>query len=467
MHNKNQISFTQKFLHFRSKWKHFWQTKGLFKKFVYTCVLLIIFVIGTTITLPFVRTLQSNFANNQFLNTLNLVGGGGLRQFSIFSLGISPFINASLIMMILQTKIFKPIYKLSQSGPAGRRKINIITRFVTLIIAVPQAIFFTKGLSSGVNFFIQIDPGNSGISHNTLTFFVLPLFLIMGTLFAIFISEQITNHGIGNGTSLLIFTGIASRLPFQFKDAYLFVQGSDKLVSTVNFFIYVISFILVLIVVAIVYAAERHVPIQQVGVGRAKKIKDIGKLPIKLNPGGIMPIIFAMMVLSLPTMVTNLLPKPTFGTLWVQRNLQFTQPLGFSLLVVITFVFALIMGIQQSKIDKVAEDFIKNSTFVPGVRPGEETQDYLISIVLRLSFFSSFYLVLLGGMQFIEIMLGVQQSIAFGGTSLMILVSVSLETFGQIQARSKSARLAKQKRAASYNLENYDQDTTKNEGLLW
>ncbi|WP_408634285.1 preprotein translocase subunit SecY [Mycoplasmopsis gallopavonis] len=452
---------------------NFWVNHDLVKKFLYTSFLLTIFVIGTTITLPFVKIANSNqLSDNAFLNTLNLIGGGGLRQFSIFALGISPFINASLIMMILQTKIFPPIYKMSQSGPRGRRQINIITRFVTLFIAFPQAIFLTKGLATGSNPFITINPGNSGFSSGFLAYFALPMILVSASLFALFISEQITNKGVGNGTSLIIFAGIAARLPFQFQTAFItYIKGASEssgtLVGIINFVTYLVVYLFVILIVAIVYVAERHIPIQQVGAGRSKNKKEIGKLPIKLNPAGIMPIIFAMMVLSLPGMIANILPDTSASKQWINANMQFTKPLGFSLLLVIIFFFSLIMGIQQSKVDKIAEDFAKNSTFIPGVRPGEETQDYLIAIVFRLSVFSSIYLLILGGMQFVEIMTGIlNQAISFGGTSIMILVSTALETIGQIQARNKTNQLAKAKRNTILNIES-DEDDQKVEGLLW
>ncbi|WP_233262759.1 preprotein translocase subunit SecY [Mycoplasma sp. NEAQ87857] len=462
------------FYHLRNKWIDFWATKALVKKFFYTSLLLIIFIIGTTITAPYIKVSNFNaLSENAFLNTLNLIGGGGLRQFSLFALGISPFINASLIMMILQSKIFPPIHKLSQSGPQGRRKINIITRLMTLAIAFPQAIFLTKSLAAGTSAFIQITlPANSIFSETAMAYFILPMILVAGSLFALFLSEQITNKGIGNGTSLIIFTGIAARLPFQFQTAFrTYVEGGTEsngtLVGVINFVTYLAIYLVVIMIIAIVYVAERHIPIQQIGAGRSKSLKEMGKLPIKLNPAGIMPIIFAMMVLSFPTMIANLLPNTNASRAWILENLQFTKPIGFSLLMVIIFVFSLIMGIQQSKVDKIAEDFAKNSTFIPGVRPGEETQDYLIAIVFRLSVFSSIYLLILGSMQFVEIMTGIlPQAISFGGTSLMILVSVSLETIGQLQARRKSNKLAKAKRNTTTYLESSNEDN-KHEGLLW
>lgn len=151
--------------------------------------------------------------------------------------------------------------------------------------------------------------------------------------------------------------------------------------------------------------------------------------------------------------------------------MQFTSPVGFGLLVGIVFFFSLIMGIQQSKVDKVAEDFTKNSTYIPGLRPGEDTQDYLIAVVFRLSVFSSFYLVILASMQFVQTMTGIlPQSIAFGGTSLMILVSTALETVGQLKARNKSNKLSLAKHQTYKNLELANDDENninKNEGLLW
>ncbi|MFV8401491.1 preprotein translocase subunit SecY [Mycoplasma sp. 2634B] len=458
----------------KNQWNNFWSNKELTKKVIFTSFLLIIYIMGTTITVPFVRLINADeIGNNSFLNTLNLIGGGGLRQFSLFALGISPFINASLIMMILQSKIFPPVHKLSQSGPQGRRKINVITRFLTLIISYPQAVFLLKTLTAGGrNSFIGFDIAGTGISEGTMAYFILPVLLTATSLFALFISEQITNKGVGNGTSLIIFTGIAARLPFQFKEAFIHYIGlepsklSSSLVGIVNFTTYIVVYLVIIMIIAIVYTAERHIPIQQIGAGRSKSKKEMGNLPIKLNPGGIMPIIFAMMVLSFPTMIANILPDTSASKQWINQNLQFTQPIGFTLLLVIIFAFSLVMGIQQSKVDKIAEDFAKNSTFIPGVRPGEETQDYLIAIVFRLSVFSSFYLLILGGMQFVEIMAGILPSvISFGGTGLMILVSVSLETVSQLQARRKTYRLAKAKRESMKNIENYEAKSV--EGLLW
>ncbi|MEA4115671.1 preprotein translocase subunit SecY [Mycoplasma sp. 744] len=461
-------------------WVNFWTNKDLFKKVLFTLSLLIVYILATTIQAPFVKLNNFNLINQDaFLNTLNLVGGGGLRNFSLVALGISPFINASLIMSLLQTKLFPAIHKLSQSGPEGRRKLNVITRLLTLFIAFPQAILLTQSLGAGENPFISFIPLNNNQNLKNLTiYFLLPMILVGASLFSLFISEEITNKGIGNGTSLIIFVGISFQLPNQFSGAFNFFISSGEVNSLLNgvlkFMIYIFAYLLVLFIIALVYNSERHIPIQQIGSGRSKNIKEMGKLPIKLNPGGIMPIIFATMIISFPLMIARILPDSNLAKSWMIENLQFTKPLGLSLLIVITFLFSFLIGLQQSKVDKIAEDFAKNSTFIPGIKPGEQTEDYLIAIVMRLSLFSAFYLVLMASMQYLLILAGLPAIISFGGTGMIILVTVSLETIQQYQARSKSQTLTKQKNLSKQTINNlnnnkskFDKNKKNGDGLLW
>lgn len=265
----------------KNSWSNFWSSKEITKKIIFTLLIISLYIVGTTITAPFVR-LNANIsiADNSFLNTLNLIGGGGLTQFSIFALGISPFINASLIMMILQSRLFPLIYKLTQSGPQGRRKLNIATRILTFIIAYPQAVFLTKSLTAGERnssfiTLVSID----GFSVDLLVYFLLPMILISASLFALFLSEQITNKGVGNGTSIIIMTGIAARLPFQMQNAFKIFVGdlsqSGTLVGILNFVTYIFIYLACLMVIGIFYNAERRIPIQQTGAGRSKALKEV------------------------------------------------------------------------------------------------------------------------------------------------------------------------------------------------
>lgn len=480
------------FYNFGKKWKDFWSTKDITKKTLYTLLLLSIYLICTVIKAPFVKIqTPSAIQEDPFLSTLNMIGGGGLRQFSLVALGISPFINASLIMALLQTKAFPAVLKLSQSGPQGRRKINIITRILTLFIAFPQSFMLTLALGKGENPFIKIV--SYEMNPNVVTYFLLPLILVGGSLFTLFLAEQITNKGIGNGTSLIIFIGIAFSLPHQFKTAWnVYVstqETSEAAIGVIKFFSYLFVYLLMIFIIVVVHLAERHIPIQQTGAGRSKNEKEMGKLPIKLNPAGVMPVIFASMFVSFPLLIARILPKENSGAIWINENMKFTDPLGLSLLVVFTFFFSFIIGLQQSRVDRIAEDFSKNSTFIPGIQPGEQTEDYLIDIVMRLATFSAFFLVILVSFQHLMvIILKVDPAMAFGGTGMMILVSVSLETIDQFRARVKSSQLAKQKRISrmvsesiserkaainEYGLEDLDEsDREKSiikseDGLLW
>lgn len=460
------LFWAEKFYNFKQSTITFWTDKVITKKILYTILLITIFVVSGTITAPFVVLNKMNSIDSvPLFSVLNLVGGGGLRQFSIMALGINPFITASLIMTVLQSRLFPPLYRMSRSGPVGRRKINIITRVLTIIIAYPQAIITIQTLRSNGGLISLA----TGYDTTFNVYFLLPFFLIAGALFAIFLGEQITDKGVGNGTSLLIFSGIASQLPSQFQNAFNTLVGTNSATyfsGAMNFIIYTFAYLFLIFIMTIIQLGERKIPIQQTGAGLTRNLQEMGSLPIKVNPAGIMPVIFANIILSIPQLIANLLDKNTSSVRnFIEVNFAFTAPLGLSLLVGITFVFAIFMGIQQSKIDRISEDFQKNGTFVPGLRPGDETEDYLINVVFRLSLFSAFYLSIIVAMQYVMIIAGVPRAVAFGGTGMMILVSVSLETWDQIKARRKTTHLSKSNRVAR-SVRRSKSENTK-DGVLW
>ncbi|WP_412031450.1 preprotein translocase subunit SecY [Metamycoplasma buccale] len=460
----------------RNAWQEWWLNHDLFKKILFTLFILTIFLAAGTITIPGINLVnQDKLTQGDFIGILNLVGGGGLRNFSIVALGIGPFISASLVMMILQTKAFPSIHRLSQSGPQGRVKINFITYFLTVVFAIVQSLLITRALLNprqgfGITFVKQITTVLGTKGNLIYGYFILPVILIAGSFFALFLSEQITNKGVGNGTSLLIFVGIAANLIPTFRRAFeFFVPGLKKssliLKEIINFTVYLLGYMLTIIVVVIFTIAERKIPIQQVGAGLSKNEKELSYLPIKANPAGIMSVIFSLMIISVPTMIANLMDANTSAYYnWVYSNLQLTQPLGFFLFILITFGLTILLGIQQSKIDKISEDFAKSSTFIPGIRPGEQTEDYLLDVIIRLSFFSSIYLIALGALQYVQQMAGMPASIAFGGTSIMILVSTAYETIQQIKARYKSQELARKRRQIKELKDVYGEEE---EDLIW
>lgn len=286
------------------------KAKPLLTRILYTVLLILIFRIAASITTPGV-SVNSSFAkdSSSFMGIMNMMGGGTLKNFSIVALGISPYITASIIMQLLQSEAFPPVYRLARSGPAGKRKINIITRCVTLVFAILSAITMIQQFSSRTGGgMIQLA---SHFDTPVFKFFVLPMILIGGSMFTLFLGEQITNRGIGNGTSLIIFSGIAVDIPAKFKTAYEDIVGqasaNSAFVGVMNFLIYVAVILVLLFVITYIYKAERHIPIQQTGAGMTTDTKQMSRLPIKLNPGGVMPIIFALMIIALPLQVAQFL----------------------------------------------------------------------------------------------------------------------------------------------------------------
>lgn len=441
-----------------------YKDKVLLRKIFYTFFLLTIFVICGTITIPRLKLLNFQLDNNSFLGIINTVGGGGLLNFSIVALGIGPFITASLIMMIAQTKLVPPIHRLSQSGPHGRRKINIITRTLTLIIALVQALILVRTVITNTQLrFVTIEDNSFGYLY-----IGLPLILVAGSMFTLFLSEQITDKGVGNGTSLIIFSGIAIGLPRRFHYAFDYIISHDsvaKISEILGFLAYVFGFVLLMVLVTYIYLAERKIPIQQTGSGMTKNIKEISTLPIKLNPAGIMPIIFSLIVVSLPSLFTGFLDPNTSATSnWIRHNLRIQDPLGLTIFIFFNIIFSVVMSLQQSRVDKISEDFAKNSTFIPGIRPGEQTEDYLIGVVLRLSVFSAIYLTSIGVLQPLEIIFGMPQAITFSGTSVIILATTALETLSQIKARHDAEKIIVKRKKINKNMEKgiiHDRD------LLW
>ncbi len=435
--------------------------KPLMKKILYTLMLILIFRIAATITIPGIHV-SNTFGQNSasLIGVMDMMGGGALKSFSIVALGISPYITASIIMQLLQSEVFPPLYRLSQSGPAGKRKINIITRIVTLVFAFIQAITIIQSIKNGISII-------GGLDVWWFKYFVLPIILISGSMFALFLGEQITNNGVGNGTSLIIFSGIASTMPLKFRDAFTELvgttNGTASFTGAINFILYLGVFLLMIYVIGIFYKAERQVPIQQTGSGLTKDVKQMSKLPIKLNPAGVMPVIFAMTITMIPLTVVEFFNKQDLGRQWIQTHMLLTAPLGLGIFIGIVFLFTIVMSLVTFNPAKDADSFKKNWTFIPGILPGEKTEKYLTGIILRLSIFSSIYLAVISSMQYIEQIIGLSKGITFGGTSLIILVSVAIETTGQLKARSQSVKIAK---AKTKTLAASDGDEST-KGLLW
>ena len=438
--------------------------KPLLLKILYTLLMILIFRIAASITTPGVY-IEKHLGNDSssFLGIMDLMGGGTLRNFSIVALGISPYITASIIMTLLQSEVFPPIYRLARSGPAGKRKINIITRCLTLFFAVVTAITMIQQFSNSNLNWIALKPEFTAPLYK---YFALPVILVGGSMFVLFLGEQITNRGVGNGTSLIIFSGIAIKMPTMFKNAYIEIaQPSDTgsmFVGIMNFALYIGVFLLFLFIITYVFKSERHIPIQQTGAGMTMDSKQMSRLPIKLNPAGVMPIIFALTIITLPLQIVQFVHHQNDVRLWIEDHLRLTQPVGLGIMVGLIFLFSMAMSFMTFNPFTIADNFKKSGTFIPGIRPGKETEDYLSGVIVRLSIFSGIYLSVITCVKYVEQLMGLSPNITFGGTTLLILVSVAVDTIEQLKARDTTNKISK---ARTKSVSSPSGDAMK--GLLW
>ena len=409
-------------------WGSFAKAKELQQRIIFALSLLIVYRLGTYIPVPGIdgEELRNFFEtqNTGIGDLLNLFTGGALSRMSLFALGIMPYISASIIVQLLAA-MMPQLEQLKKEGEQGRRKLNQYTRYGTVLLATFQAYGIASGLESGG---LVTDPGWFFRISCVIT-------LVGGTLFLMWLGEQITARGIGNGISLIIFVGIVAELPGAL--AGFFAQGRSGALSPA---VIIGVMVMVVVVIAFVVFMERalrkvHIQYPKRQVGQKMYGGESSHLPIKLNPAGVIPPIFASSLLLLPTTVATFSGNEGAG--WLNTILAYFgpgQPLYLLFFVAMIVFFAYFYTANVSfKSEDVADNLKKQGGFVPGIRPGPRTADYLDYVVARLLVVGSGYLALVCIMPEI---LRSQFAIPFyfGGTSLLIVVSVTMDTISQIQS---------------------------------
>ena len=393
--------------------------KDLRKRIYFTLMCLGLFCLGTTITIPWASALYQELG---FLEIFNLMSGGGLRSFSIFALGVSPYITASIITQLLQMDIIPYFKELKEEGYTGRQKINRITRYLGIIFAFIQGyiltIVYMKGMSS-------LD-----ILRTTVV-------MTAGTCFLLWLGDQVTTKGIGNGISYLIMAGIIQSMPSMFVTAFqsLVTSGSySTVVGSLLFALFVIVYILIILGVVFIQLAERRVPIQYSNRTNSAYGAQTSYLPIKLNAAGVMPVIFASTLITIPTTIVNLIGNE--GAInFVNNYIVYTSPTGFLLYVVLILFFGYFYTFMEMNPEEMSKNLNKNGGYIPGVRPGADTTDYISKVIGRLTIVGSIFLVIIAGLPIIfSKFSGLPSSVTIGGTGLLIVVGVAIETYKQLES---------------------------------
>jgi preprotein translocase subunit SecY len=436
------------------KFLNIFRIPDLRKRVFFTFAILAVYRLGAWIPTPGVDTAKLtmlfNSQNGSALGLMDLFGGGNLRRMTIFALGIMPYITASIIFQLL-TVVYEPLARIQKEGELGRRKITQWTRYMTVLLGVLQSIGIAAILTKQG---LVLRPG---IGFSLLTV----LTLTAGTTFIMWLGEQITDRGIGNGMSLLIFAGIVAGLPRGVSELYQKIQTNAWGSFTVMAVIIMVAMMAVVVAfIVFVERSERRIPIQSARriVGRRMMGGQSSHLPLRVNSGGVMPVIFAQSLLSAPML---------FGQTETVQNSRFLEPIFQALLPgypwyvfldmvgIIFFAYFYVSIIMKP--DDIADNFRKSGSFIPGIRPGKRTSDFINDILTRITLVGGLYLIvitliptfMISGIRFDKLWLigrvfenlptwtthGLNVNFYFGGTSLLIVVGVAMDTINQIESQ--------------------------------
>ena len=391
--------------------------KELRSKLLFTFFCLFVFKLGTSIVVPGVN---SNL-NMGFLQLLNIMGGGAMQNFSIFALGVMPYITASIIMQLLQMDIVPYFSDLAKQGQTGRNKINQITRVLGIVLAFIQGYMFSFAYIKGgtVSDYIEVS-----------------LVLTAGTCLLLWIGDEITKKGLGNGTSMIIMAGILATTPHMFTVAWSSLVGSadSTLVGVGLFALFVLVYLIVVLGVLFVELAARRIPIQY--ANKTNNVYGSKKtyIPFKLNSAGVVPVIFASALISVPALIAQFSKNKAMQD-FVNKWLSLSSGTGFAMFILFILAFSYFYTFIVIKPKEMAEDLQKSGGYIPGIRPGDETVKYVNKVLIRITVVGSICLAIVAGLPYILSMLtDLPTTVSIGGTGLIIVIGVILDTYKQIES---------------------------------
>ncbi|EFR45180.1 preprotein translocase subunit SecY [Streptococcus pseudoporcinus] len=406
--------------------------KTVRQKILYTIFIILIFRIGTHITVPGVNAKSlEQLSELPFLNMLNLVSGNAMRNFSVFSMGVSPYITASIVVQLLQMDILPKFVEWGKQGEVGRRKLNQATRYISLGLAFIQSIGITAGFNSLSNVALVSTP-------NVKTYLLIGALLTTGSVIVTWLGEQITDKGFGNGVSMIIFAGIISSIPNAiatvYEDYFVNVKAGDIQSSYLAVGILIVAVLAIVFFTTFVQQAEYKIPIQYTKLVQGAPTSSY--LPLKVNPAGVIPVIFASSITTIPS---TLIPFFQNGRdiPWLtklQDILNYQSPTGMIVYAFLIILFSFFYTFVQVNPEKTAENLQKNSSYIPSVRPGRETELYMSSLLKKLATLGSIFLAFISLVPIAaQQILNLSSGIALGGTSLLILISTGIEGMKQLE----------------------------------
>ena len=410
------------------------KVKQVRSKILFTIFIVFVFRIGTSITVPWVNANSLNALSGlSFLNMLSLVSGNAMKNFSVFALGVSPYITASIVVQLLQMDLLPKFVEWGKQGEVGRRKLNQATRYIALVLAFIQSVGITAGfnaLSGAKLLTVPLTPQ---------VFLVIGGILTAGSMIVTWLGEQITDKGYGNGVSMIIFAGIVASIPDMVKGIYVdyFVNvPSSRLTSSLIFVaILIIAVLLIVYFTTYVEQAKYKIPIQYTKV--AQGAPSSSYLPLKINPAGVIPVIFASSITAAPAAILQFVSASGLNWEWVktaQELVSTSTPTGVALYALLIILFTFFYTFVQINPEKAAENLQKSGAYIHGVRPGKGTEEYMSKLLRRLATVGSLFLGVISILPIVaKDLFGLSEVVAFGGTSLLIIISTGIEGIKQLE----------------------------------
>jgi len=393
--------------------------KDLRKRILFTIFALAIFKIGTGIRVPGTESIVSDLAATELFNAF---AGGGFKNFSIFALGVMPYITASILVSLLQMDLVPYLAELKHDGYAGRQKINQITRYIGIAFA------FIQGYLMAYAFI--------GTDANPIQYMETSIILTAGTAFLLWLGDQITQKGIGNGISLIIMAGIISTMPVMFVDAFntLVTANGNLFIGIMSFSVFVLFYLAIIVGVIFIQQAERRVPIQYANKTMSAYGGKQTYIPFRLNSAGVIPVIFASAVMTIPATLSQFIKNENVD-LFITKYLGYDTTVGFIIFVTLIFVLSYFYTIMTINPKELGEDLQKSGGYIPGIRPGTETNTYIKKMLTRITTIGALFLVAIAGIPIIvSNFTSLPSNVRVGGTGLLIVVGVALETYKQIES---------------------------------
>ncbi|TJY38849.1 preprotein translocase subunit SecY [Cohnella pontilimi] len=415
--------------------KNIWKVEDLRKRILFTLMILLVYRIGSFVPVPNINRdalAQANQQGSDLFGLLNTFSGGALFHFSIFALGIMPYITASIIVQLLSMDVIPKFSEWQKEGEIGKRKLAQVTRYGTVILGLIQAFATTIGFNRMFNVPMVINP-------SVATYATITIVLTAGTAFLMWLGEQINEKGVGNGISILMFAAIVSRIPQHARDIYAseFISASQLFMAIVK--IVVILIAIVLIIAAVIYVQQgiRKIPVQYAKrvVGQKMYGGQSTHIPLKVNGAGVIPVIFASSLLMFPVTIAGFWSGKPWAQ-WIMSNLNYDKPLGMTFYVLLIIGFTFFYTFVQFNPQQMADNMKKNGGYIPGIRPGKPTQGYLMKLITRITLAGAIFLALISVLPvFFAALAGLPRSVSLGGTSLLIVIGVALETMKQIESQ--------------------------------